>query len=562
MINQLFARMILTWKNRHAHVRAVARAAELTTGTRKTAPSPSMRRALAAGRAPLVDGGQPPVSTKKATNMRTSHRSTRCGFAAAAILTALAGTASADMVLGNGGTKYPNGKILLNPSIYLVYWGVGDPANGTFKDPSNVFPDTEKVIVELGGSAPLSVLTQYKVLVQSGGGIGTWQGFNNKPWTIAGRWYDTVNPIPQRCPLQSDGNGGYFYINCVTPPPNPTKPEVAQEAARAAVHFFNTQNVSDPDALFIILTGADRNTSATGGPPAGNQGAWHGGTQTNLPTSFGDRAFVDYPYSAGASLLQHEIAEAINDPLDGGGFSSNGAAGQEPCEGGQQQPPGEEIGDVCQCFRNNITLNTGFVQSLQPLYSNITHSCTNTAPSTYHVVADSGDVRLNPNDMGIDWAWGSFKAQCGPMEYVTGISLQVASGAGHSMLCEAAASSNLTITDQLNFDGANHEIDNTSGDWAYGSFKNQCARNDAVVAISQTPSGELSSIRCAAAPVDAAQCHGVSVGYVDNRETQANGDWAYGYYKTECLGYVKGMARDPVTHHPTALLCCSRVVIH
>jgi serine protease len=211
-----------------------------------------------------------------------------------------------------GNMGYFGGHVQVQPKIYLVYWGWGEP--GAFdhvtpgmpaSDPDGAAQRMTAFIKAMGGTDWAGVQTQYYETV---GGQNVF--IQNPVNVFGGVWYDNVTPI-------HDNVSGL---------------ELAQEAQRAVAHF----GVTDLDNAQFVIAQPQKFNEAGFNSGAGYC-AWHDYTQpqyypgvqpgisfTNMPyvlnsgTGCGQNSVNSGFYTGrldGFSIvLGHEVEETITDP--------------------------------------------------------------------------------------------------------------------------------------------------------------------------------------------------------------------------------------------------------
>jgi serine protease len=278
---------------------------------------------------------------------------------------------------------YFGGHVQVNPKIYLVLWGWGEP--GAFdhttpgmpkNDPDGAGARMLAFIKALGGTAWAGSQTQYYQEIN-----GFKEHINNPVNQFAGVWWDDSNDIAGK---HNDADGL-------------TGLELAQEAQRAAAHFA----VSDLQNSQFVIAQPQRYTEK-GFEDAAGYCAWHDYTQeqyypgvqeglafTNMPyvlnqgTSCGQNG-VNAGFYAGrldgfSIVVGHEIEETITDPgaedvIDGknlgGWYDAAGWENADKCawigytfgaQPGSQPIPGA---------MTNIRGNDGKLYPIQTLWSN------------------------------------------------------------------------------------------------------------------------------------------------------------------------------------------------
>jgi hypothetical protein len=183
--------------------------------------------------------------------------------------------------------------------------------------------------------------------------------------------------------------------------------------------------------------------------------------------------------------------------------------------------------------------------------------------SFYPVSFDAGEDR---RFMDFDWSYGSYKSECADGDYMSGVS---ATGIGvgpelrgHNAICTVggyALNSERAVYDISSVDNRG---DWTTGDWDVGYVKAECARDEVITGISQSPGSSISptAIRCSkmAQAVSGACEQLVFQNTYDIRRSSNSGDWAPGYSKNECRAdqILKGVSRRADTGEIHSILCC------
>ena len=165
-----------------------------------------------------------------------------------------------------------------------------------------------------------------------------------------------------------------------------------------------------------------------------------------------------------------------------------------------------------------------------------------------------------------DWSVGSYKAECGVGEAVTGLSVRPQFVSAHAAVCGVSDASLLHDTADC------HALDITSGnaeptgsaDWDVGHFKGLCNADEYVAGVSQTPSLDVHSVLCCKGQgLTHANCATSVFETADAREAGTTGDWDKGKFKGECgpQRFVTGVSVDADgTHKLHALQCCDGIV--
>jgi len=101
------------------------------------------------------------------------------------------------------------------------------------------------------------------------------------------------------------------------------------------------------------------------------------------------------------------------------------------------------------------------------------------------------------------------------------------------------------------------------GDWDNGYYKSECHNGQYVSGISQSTSGQIRGVRCAAGSLTNGgrnSCETRLVSGSDDRGNSSTGDWDSGYHKGECSAnkIVYGVSVHPTSKKPHRILCCDR----
>jgi hypothetical protein len=406
-----------------------------------------------------------------------------------------------------GPLVFGNGSVISHPHLYITFWGLPNTSGPT--DPNQLFPGLSTMYSTIGGWDGLDVLTQY-----SDAGHNLYNDTN----LVKGTWTDTGTMQVTNAPYSS--------------PASLTQESVlAAEAIRAA-RFFAVED--DPDAVQLIITGADSAYSLTGcahhnfiTDPSHQTVPYLILPYTPQTCGFND---ADHYYF----FAVHELTEALTNPrFDGWG------------------PASSEVADKCSLWGDRFN---GFETTL--LYSNLAGTCFSSHPY-YQLEADDRDSRRFTSDG--DWSPANFKAECGSNARVTGVSLNT-NYQMHSVLCVTSTRVNTSTGRTLDITVSDARADTSQGDWDAGYRKAECAANEVVSGIARKTSGTgaITTVRCAAGQAYSS-CQKVAYVNGDNRLTQRNGDWAKFAFKNECgIGQtVKGVSIDPATGKTHALLCCT-----
>ena len=271
--------------------------------------------------------------------------------------------------------SYFGGPVQVQPKIYVVFWGWGEP--GAFDHTTSGLPASDPdgagarmlaFVKAIGGTYWAGTQTQYYQQVN-----GFQQHIDNPANQFGGVWYDNTNPIHD----------------------NLSWTELAQEAARAVTHF----GVTDlHNSQFIIAQPQKYNDQGFNS----GQGycAWHDFTNgVNFPGVRTGISFTNMPYVLNAGtgcgqnsvnpnfysgrldgftiVLGHEIEETVTDPGAGEKFNGTDMSGW-------YDDTGFENGDKCAWVGytgandpsqvpgglQNITGNDGKLYPVQLLWSN------------------------------------------------------------------------------------------------------------------------------------------------------------------------------------------------
>jgi serine protease len=268
---------------------------------------------------------------------------------------------------------YFGGHVQVNPKIYLVLWGWGQPnafdhsgVGDPVSDPDGAGALMTRFVSAMGGTTWGDVATQY---YQSNYN-GNYSTIGNPRQQLAGVWHDNTNPIHD----------------------NLSPIDLAREAARA-VQFFHATGLADSN--FVIATPQKFNDAGFNQnqycawhdytTPAGYPGVQQGIAFTNMPyvLNAGGGCGKDFVNPAPTGdldgvtiVLGHEIAETLTDP---GAESSTGLVQN----GGWFDYQGWEIGDKCAWVGDgfqvpgaafNMIGNDGRAYPVQTLWSNKTLS--------------------------------------------------------------------------------------------------------------------------------------------------------------------------------------------
>ncbi len=232
--------------------------------------------------------------------------------------------------------RYDGGPVLVDPKIYLIFWGYKQ-----YGDPDNVKPLLEQYAKNMGGSSHNNIETQYYEVVS-----GSTIYITNPKGQLGGVWSDD-SAVPK----------------------SPTDQDVSAEALESIAHFGY-----DPNGLYLVATPHGHSTEGFGT----NWCAYHSYTFYKSKKLL---AYDNFPYMPDVSdcgkneikppsdesgidegvtiMAGHEYGEGITDPEPYTGW--NGVSG--------------EIGDYC-AWHNIANDRFGKKSyTAQPMLSNATESC-------------------------------------------------------------------------------------------------------------------------------------------------------------------------------------------
>ncbi len=174
---------------------------------------------------------------------------------------------------------------------------------------------------------------------------------------------------------------------------------------------------------------------------------------------------------------------------------------------------------------------------------------------------ESGDAR-GTTQSG-EWAHASYKGECPSSERVMGLSRSTTNHWARVALCykDPLDSGRYLHTGcyPRNIEQGSNRGTTATGDWDPGNYLGECAADEYVAGVAQTPSHQLTTILCCPATVIGAACEARFFSSGDDRETTDSGEWDASGHKGECgVGrYVAGVSRTP-TGEPSAILCCTQ----
>lgn len=163
-----------------------------------------------------------------------------------------------------------------------------------------------------------------------------------------------------------------------------------------------------------------------------------------------------------------------------------------------------------------------------------------------------------------DWDPGYFKGTCADGTHaMTGLSYHTADFRLHKQLC-ASYHNTGTQTAVLRPPHDQRRMQR-GGDWAPHSYKLECGFDEYVSGVSQDAAGNIHAVRCSRGLGTAAGCETRATAGGDQRGAIASGDWAPGYFKSECSAgkVVVGVSTQANTStstpgKATSVLCCNR----
>jgi hypothetical protein len=265
------------------------------------------------------------------------------------------------------------------------------------------------------------------------------------------------------------------------------------------------------------------------------------------------------------SLMTHELAESVTDPLGDGWWipaTINGKA-----------IPNAENGDLCAWnfgpttvlpngSQYNVVL-AGHEFLIQQNWLNVNgggcalgypHDTLKFSEADNRLVSYTGD-----------WEFGSYKAECSSNGAVTGLSENPSTGVAEAVFCTDQPAATTAFPHQscstVDFSAGDNRRTTTTGDWDFGFPKGECDTNEYVAGVAQTPGGEVDALLCCPGNVTHQNCTPHYYYNGDSREDTGSGDWDFGYYKGDCGPgrYVAGVARNTRAGQPggpDAILCC------
>jgi hypothetical protein len=157
-----------------------------------------------------------------------------------------------------------------------------------------------------------------------------------------------------------------------------------------------------------------------------------------------------------------------------------------------------------------------------------------------------------------DWDAGYFKSTCAEATHaMTGLSYFTDVRAAHRQLCVNALSSGVEVAVLGGAQDARRAV--RTSDWSPGSYKWECGPNEFVSGVSQDGSGNVHAVRCVRGLGSMSSCEQRLVAAGDDRGNGGSSDWDPHYYKAECSAgkVVVGLSVKP-TGKADRLLCCNQ----
>jgi len=319
---------------------------------------------------------------------------------------------------------------------------------------------------------------------------------------------------------------------------------------------------SDPNGVYFVLTSADVNE--TGGFCTSYCG-WHTARSrngTNIKFAFiGDGARCngscgsapspngDSSADGMASIVFHELSEAVSDPLINAWTDSKG----------------QENGDLC-AWQFGSTYRTGNGGTanvrlgnrdylLQEMWLNAQGGSCRTSANATRVFNGGDSNAATP----VDWDPGFWKGDCGAGNAIAGVSQTTNQTGAHALLCAPQGSSSGNLVATLDATHGDSRRANRLGDWDFGYVKAECGVNEYVSGLSMnTGDKSLHEVRCASGSPTGGGQNGCSTHSVtqDDRGNTATGDWDSGYYKGECAAGQSVYGISVAGGKPHKILCC------
>ncbi|WP_281404508.1 zinc-dependent metalloprotease [Pyxidicoccus fallax] len=147
---------------------------------------------------------------------------------------------------------------------------------------------------------------------------------------------------------------------------------------------------------------------------------------------------------------------------------------------------------------------------------------------------ENGDARRTSSTG--DWAPGYYKAECASGESVTGLSLNPTSRHTRVALCRASGDSRYPHDGcyTRSFSTGDSRGTSATGDWDPGYYKGECGTNEFVAGVAQSTTHEITAVLCCPGTVTHTSCSARVFDGQDSRESSASGDWDSGNWKGEC----------------------------
>lgn len=135
-----------------------------------------------------------------------------------------------------------------------------------------------------------------------------------------------------------------------------------------------------------------------------------------------------------------------------------------------------------------------------------------------------------------DWAPGAYKAECASGEPVTGLSLNPTSRHARVALCRLGGDSRYPHDGcyARSFSTADSRGTSATGDWDTGYYKGECGTNEFVAGVAQSTANEITAVLCCPGNVAHNACSARVFDGQDSRESSTTGDWDSNNWKGEC----------------------------
>jgi serine protease len=239
----------------------------------------------------------------------------------------------------DSGLPYQGGPVLLNPKVYLIFWGYKK-----YGDPDGVAKLLTEYVKVMGGSGHNNIYTQYYDIVDSKTNYIT-----NPRGQLGGVWFDDKNAVPQ----------------------NPTDAQVAREALNGVEQFGYDANGS-----YVVATPHGRSTIGFGTQWCANHNATtYSGSDlvsyTNLPymPDAGEACGADFTAAPNDESAKNEGVTIVEGAQEGDSVTDpNPGTGWYNSEFG-------EIGGICAWTQIQNDRFGKKSYTMQPMYSYASESC-------------------------------------------------------------------------------------------------------------------------------------------------------------------------------------------